>query len=326
MTNRVQVRRSCWLTRLLSTSSLSTVSASTSGESTATASAASRENPPRKTPSLASIRRCSSSRSPALHSIVLRRVCCRSGRSRAPPTSTASRRSSRSSSEAGERTRMRAAASSRASGTPSSASQIRATASWLSGPDLEVGLHRPRPLDEERDRRARHDLGERRAPRPVRETERPHFVAAFPADPQQRPARHEQREPGRLGPAAGTSSVPRRRPARSCRGRAGCAARGAAVDQLVEDGRVAGVAHAEGQGDGVRDELRVAHRATGRRRWHLPGSGRRSRWRPRSRACSCRCRRVRSGSRGGRRRRASIRSSSATSSSRPISCVSCRGR
>ena len=66
-------------------------------------------------------------------------VCCRAGRSRAPPVSSGRRRSSRASSAAGGRTLTRAAASSIASGSPSSRRQIAATAGAFSGVRAKSG-------------------------------------------------------------------------------------------------------------------------------------------------------------------------------------------
>ena len=105
----------------------------------------------------------------------------RSGRSRAPPTSSGSAWSSRSTIAAGVSTRTRAAASSRASGAPSSAAQIAAIAPAFSSVELEVGLDRPGALHEQ--------VGGRP------DGQRPELDALLAADPQQDAARGEHRRP-----------------------------------------------------------------------------------------------------------------------------------
>ena len=75
---------------------------------------------PRNTVNAASKRRAPSLSNSWLHAMVLRRVCCRSGRSRLPQTSKPSEWSRRSSTACGVRSFVLAAASSMASGSPSS--------------------------------------------------------------------------------------------------------------------------------------------------------------------------------------------------------------
>ncbi len=126
-------RRSCWRTRLPSTSSRSVPTRSVAhGAPAVTASAASRLKSPENTPRHVNIDFASGLSRSMLHSTVARIVRCRSGTSRAPVVRSGRTRSSRASIAEGVRARMWAAASSSASGTPSSAWQMCATSAAFS--------------------------------------------------------------------------------------------------------------------------------------------------------------------------------------------------
>ena len=117
-----------------------------------TASMASRVRPPEKTARRAKSSCSPSSRSAWLHSIVLLKVRCRSGRSRAPPIRSFRRLPSLFSIALGGSILILAAASSMASGSPSSLTQISATAGAFSLVTLKSGFDSLRPIHEEPNR------------------------------------------------------------------------------------------------------------------------------------------------------------------------------
>ena len=211
---------SLWRSRLFCTrlSIPSSRSMATPEPASATASAPAKVQPPAKTAS-----RAKSACSPAssrswLQAIVARSVCCRSGRSRAPPVSSGRRFSSRASSAAGASRRTRAAASSMASGSPSSRWQIAAIAAAFSVGHREIGFDR---LGAARGRAA---PPARPAPPPERCASR---RAAAPAAPRETRARRAAAAargwwPGlsRRGPPPGappSSGRDRQAPAPGCR-------------------------------------------------------------------------------------------------------------
>ena len=98
------------------------------GPAAPTASAAGRSKVPANTPRRANSACSRADSRSKLQSRVFRSVCCRSGRSRAPPVSSPILSSSRASRACGGSSLTLAAASSMASGSPSSRRQISATA------------------------------------------------------------------------------------------------------------------------------------------------------------------------------------------------------
>ena len=160
-----------------------------------------------------------------LQAIVSRIVCCRAGRSRAPPVSSGNRGSSRASSAAGGSTLTRAAASSIASGSPSSRRQIAADRGGVLGGQREVGLDRPRPLDEQPHRRrpaARRRDGVGPA---LGQRQRRHRVLVLARQPQPHPAGDQHLQPRAAAEQLGHQRARPRPPARSCRAPAAAAGR-----------------------------------------------------------------------------------------------------
>ena len=139
---------------------------------------------------------CSSGESRSwLQSIAPRSVCCRAGRSRAPPVRSCSRCSSRASIAAGVSSLTRAAASSIARGRPSSRMQISAVARARFRRDREVRLDRRGALAEEGDRLVLRKLLDRGGPR-VGQRQRRHRELVLAVNVERRPAGDEDLRAG----------------------------------------------------------------------------------------------------------------------------------
>ncbi len=194
-----------------------------------------------------------------LHSMVSRSVRCRASVFRVPPVSRAKLVSSRSAICSGVSTFTRAAASSIASGMPSSRQQMRATAAALAGVSVKPAQARLRTVDEELDRFGLADAFELDTAR-VGQRQRRHEPRALAFEAERLAAgRHDRQR--RAGPQQRLRQL-----------RAGVdqvlaivedEQRGIAfqlIDDRLEHGPGAVIAHADGRGDVLGERTRIHQR------------------------------------------------------------------
>ena len=285
MPNTRTLSRSRCRSRLASTSASRHEKASMS-DAASTASAASMVNGPANTESAWNAAVASASSSRTLHSIVLRTVRCRSGRSRAPPTSRLSAESSRSRISCGDIVRVARGCKLDRKGHAVQCADDSADGAGGLVAQLEGRVDRHRPVDEERDGARGGGIRHRRVG--VGHRERTELERALGPHAQRRPARHEQLQPRKRGDQAheisgGIDHVlhvvdDEQQIASGQRGQ-----------QLGLEGLVAGVAHADGPRDHADHPLGRGDRLE-HREGDLAAGLRRSSRRSRSPGATCRCR------------------------------------